>query len=200
MGAPAISRPTGRLFRIAIKNMVCPRCVEAVRSSLTAMGLAVENVVLGQAWIRISSPPPLKRIDTKLRAQGFLLLTDRGAEITEQVKLALMDYLRAQEEGRRMPPRSVFLATRLGIPYRQLSRFFAGAEHTGVGQYYILLRIERVKELLTYNEATVSAIADRLGFSSVHHLSAQFKRVTGLSISDARPSVQSHRHPLDALR
>jgi AraC-like DNA-binding protein len=180
--------------------MVCPRCVEAVRSSLTGLGLTVEKVALGEAWIRTASAGlPLQRIDSRLRELGFMLIADRDAETVEQIKLALMEYLRAQEEGKHTPPKSRFLATRLGIPYRRLSVLFNRKERTGIGQYYIRLRIERVKELLTYHESTVSAIADRLGFSSVHHLSTQFKTVTGLSITKARPTVQAHRHPLDTL-
>ncbi len=183
-----------------IKNMVCPRCITTVRDTLRAMGLNVNKVVLGEA--EFDTPDNklnLKTIDNELRKNGFELLIDKDEQLVEQVKVALIEYLtnlEKQEEAERV---SSYLSHHLTTPYTQLSKLFSQRVGHTIEKHVILLKIERVKELLTYGELTLSEIAYRLHYSSVQHLSTQFRQVTGLSVSEYKSLGTHHRHPLDAI-
>ena len=184
-----------------IRNMVCPRCVSSVRETLRGLGLAVRAVRLGEA--DLAHPPSeaeLRRIETALRAGGFELLRDPGEQMVERVKLALLEY-RGLLEGEKEPrPLKAHLEETLGRPSRGVGAAFAEREGVTIARYLILLKIERVKELLGYGELTLSEIAFRLRYSSVQHLSNQFRRVTGVSVREYKGGGAGHRHPLDALK
>ncbi len=185
---------------LSIKNMVCPRCITAVRGVLSALGLQVVSVTLGEARVRLpgKSVPPAS-IDEELRKQGFELLVGEDVRLVERIKVSLLEYLRVLEEGEAPLKMSAFLSDVTGVPYRQLSRVFSKHEGVTLEQYYIRLKIERVKELLSYGQWTLGEIADRLQYSSVQHLSAQFRRIVGHSVRDYRQQGHPHRHPLDAI-
>lgn len=184
---------------LRIKNMVCPRCVAAVRQVLEETGSEVRNVTLGEAEIRGELSDEAKaRIGKRLSELGFELLEDRRSRIIEAVKNSLIGHLHsasADEEIRL----SEFLGSRIGLDYKYLSSLFSETEGRTIENYYIALKIERVKELLVYDEMTLSEIAWRLGYSSVAHLSAQFKRVTGLTPSRYKRSSGGKRRSLDEV-
>lgn len=185
---------------IAIKNMVCPRCVRVVAEELDGLGLTVEQVTLGIA--RVSEGEAAidwERLRDTLTAAGFDLVRDREEQMVEHVKVALIDYVGDLEAGRPPLKVSAYLGDRLGASYPHLSKTFSRLEGHTIEQHLIRLRIERVKELLEYGELSLAEIADRLGYSSVQHLSAQFKRTAGVTVSEYRRSPQPHRHFLDDL-
>jgi AraC-like DNA-binding protein len=94
---------------------------------------------------------------------------------------------------------SDYLSAKLHKDYHYLSTLFSSIENTTIEQYFILQKIEKIKEWLSYDEFTVSEMAFKLGYSSVAHLSAQFKKVTGFTVSQFRQLKEHHRKPLDKI-
>lgn len=182
-----------------IKNMVCPRCIEAVRQTLVRAGFCVEAVRLGEADIVDELSAEAKRMVSELLAPlGFELLEDRKSRIIEAMKNSLVALVHAQTV---VPDAKLsdYLAVKLGYDYKYLSNLFSETQGRTVENYFTALKIERVKELLVYDELTLGEIAFRLGFSSVAHLSARFKRVTGLTPSRYKRTCDRKRRSIDQV-
>ena len=187
----------GMLLRI--KNMVCDRCVMVVRTELERAGCRVLAVRLGEAEVEGGlSPGEKARLAERLEALGFELLEDRRARMIEAVKRAVIELVRAEEV---MPDvrLSEYLQERLRVDYRQISTLFSETEGRTVEKYFIAQKIERVKELLVYDELSLGEIAFRLGYSSVAHLSAQFKQVTGMTPSRYKLMGSVGRRTIDSI-
>ena len=187
----------GMLLRI--KNMVCDRCVMVVRTELERAGCRVLAVRLGEAEVEGGlSPGEKARLAERLEALGFELLEDRRARMIEAVKRAVIELVRAEEV---MPDvrLSEYLQERLRVDYRQISTLFSETEGRTVEKYFIAQKIERVKELLVYDELSLGEIAFRLGYSSVAHLSAQFKQVTGMTPSRYKLMGSAGRRAIDSV-
>lgn len=183
-----------------IKNMVCPRCVETVREVLNGLGLAVRSVELGRAEITVPGRWPGEEVvEQALGQHGFELLRGKEEQLVERIKTTLIDYCRELEDQGPPVKSSVFLSEKLHHSYSHLSKLFSQIEGMTIEKYLILLKIERVKELLSYDELTLSEIAFRLKYSSVQHLSNQFKKVTGMTVSEYKQQPYTHRHFLDTL-
>ena len=184
---------------IRIKNMVCRHCMEAVLNVFKKMQIEVLEVRLGEAIVLASEEeidyPQLERL---LKENGFELLQDREMQLVEQVKNSVIQMIHHAD---RLPEvkNSVFLSEKLGVSYTYLSKLFSKHEHLTIEKYIILQKIERVKELLSYQELTLSEIAFQLGYSSVQHLSNQFKSVTGMSVSEFKALKTFERTPLDRV-
>lgn len=166
-----------------IRNMVCPRCIRAVRGVLEQAGLEVRSVRLGEAEIVGDLSAERKsRLSDALRELGFELLEDRRAQLIEGIKNCIVELVRSPQV---LPDANLsgYLSAKLGLDYRYLSTLFSQTEGRTVEKYFIAQKIERAKELLVYDELTLGEIAFRLGYSSVAHLSGQFKRTTGLTPS-----------------
>ena len=173
------------MYPVYIKNMVCRRCVASVEQLLRRMNLPFLRVVLGEAQLNTQLTAPQKQLlEKELHQLGFELIDKRRNRLIEQIKQATRDYLNdIEKENRRKENLSDFLTKRLNYEYSYLSDLFSSVEGTTIENYFILQRIERAKELLVYDEKTLTQISYQLGFSSVHHLSSQFKKVTGLTPS-----------------
>ncbi|SHE61225.1 AraC-type DNA-binding protein [Fodinibius roseus] len=194
MNTPA-SEPT----TLHIKNMVCPRCVMVVRQTLEELGFEVLEVELGQAVVQAGEPVPLDRTEEKLREYGFELIRGRNRQLVEQIKTLLIRYVQESEQSEESPKLSEYLAGELHQNYSSLSSAFSESQDTTIEKYLIHLKIERVKELLSYGEMTLSEIAYRLNYSSVAYLSNQFKQVTGMSVTDYKKARDSFRKHLDGI-
>lgn len=181
-----------------IKNMVCPRCISTVTRVLQQHGLQVNEVQLGQA--AVTGTPDLPVLDAALQQEGFTLLQDRDRQLVEKIKTVLIDYLQHFETAYQPVTTSVYLSEKLGADYQYLSKVFSRLEPLTIEKYFILLKIERVKELVSYGQLTLSEIAHQLQYSSVQHLSNQFKKITGQSVSEYKNDSQPSRTPLDAIR
>lgn len=182
-----------------IKNMVCPRCIAAVRRTLEQAGPRVVSVTLGEAEIEEELSAERKaEVATALGEQGFELLEDRRSRIIGAVKSSLIELLGGAET---VPDArlSDYLAGKLHLDYKYLSTLFSETQGRTLEKYFIALKIERVKELLVYDELTLSEIAFRLGYSSVAHLSSQFKRTTGLTPSRYKRTGSRKRRGLDEV-
>jgi len=194
-----LRQPPTRTF--AIKNMVCDRCVRVVKEELQHLGLDVRSIQLGEAVVGIAfRDPDQEQIRTALAKHGFELLDDRQSQIIERIKIAVLKLVRDFDpELPRKLKDSEFMAKEVGQDYHKLTTLFSSTQGITVEKYIILQRIEFVKELLRYNELTLSEIAYRLGYSSVSHLSNQFKKTTGLSATEYRNLKVWDRKPLDRI-
>ena len=182
-----------------IKNMVCPRCVEAVQTLLTKAGYQPTHVTLGRAQLAPTTPADPKEVAPLLRAAGFDLLLDRAEQLTEQIKAVLQDYLEHLRTAQAPLTTSAYLADRFATTYSHLSKVFSRTANLTIEKYLIRMKIERVKEMLSYGEMTLVQIADHLRYSSGQHLSNQFRQVVGCSVSEFRRMLQPERLSLDAL-
>lgn len=188
--------------RFYIKNMVCPRCIRVVRDELEYLDLKVTRVDLGEVEIDNDFTPELRdKIDDALVKNGFELLEDQKQKIVEKIKISLIDLIyndERKEESHRLTL-SAYLSQSLGMDYNYLSTLFSSVENITIEKYVILQKIERVKELLKYEELTLSEIAHRLNYSSTQHLSNQFKQVTGFSPTQFKKMVGNSRKSIDKL-
>ncbi|MER2997758.1 AraC family transcriptional regulator [Pontibacter populi] len=188
-------------YKLHIRNMVCPRCIKVVSEELEKLQLPVQGITLGEATLTTEpSQQELVMIKQKLAAEGFELLEDPKAELVEKVKIAVINLLRSGKVEELHVNLSDYLSELLNRDYNMLSALFSAAEGVTIARYMVLQKIEMAKELLDYNELSLSQIADKLGYSSVAHLSNQFKQVTGLTPSEYKKSSAVARKPLDQLQ
>lgn len=185
--------------KLHIKNMVCSRCKMVVKAELEKLGYRPVSVELGEVVLEkeISQSEKL-RIDEVLHAVGFALIDDKKSRLIERIKTTLVDLVHHQNSHLKSNL-SDHLAEQLHHDYAYLSSLFSEVEGTTIEQYYIAQKIEKVKELLVYDELTLSEIADQLHYSSVAHLSNQFKKVTGLTPSHFKQVRDARRKPLDEV-
>ncbi len=162
--------------------MVCPRCIDAVRSELTRLGFAVISTQLGTVSLRGPLlPSDLTRIESALTGQGFSLIQETKQSVHQRAK-ALVDQYFGQTDLSEIKGRlSGQLQTALGLDYDTISGQFAKAEGITLEKYIIRQRIDKVKEWLVYTDDSLTDIAHRAGYSSVQHLSNQFRQQTGLT-------------------
>lgn len=179
--------------------MVCPRCVMAVRNVFEELGMEVQHVELGKVKVVVYEETDLQKISENLNDLGFELLTGREQQKVEEIKGHLINYVKKLEQEDEMPKVSEYLAEHMHQNYASLSKLFSEEEDTTVEKYLIHLKIERVKELLSYGEMTLSEIAWKLKYSSVQYLSNQFRQITGMSVTDYKKASDSFRQSLDAI-
>ncbi len=180
--------------------MVCDRCVMVVKQELDKAGFRYSNIQLGE--ITLNTEPgneQLKQLRDNLQKLGFEMLDDKKSQIVEQVKNAIVTLIHGNKEAEFNIKLSALLAEKLNLDYHYLSTLFSSIEGITIEKYAILQRIEKVKELLMYDEKTLSEIAYELGYSSVQHLSVQFKKITGLTPSHFKQLKENKRRPLDKL-
>lgn len=181
-----------------VKNMVCNRCIYMVERLFREAGLSPQQVTLGEVQLAdLPSPALMPVLEKKLGEFGFELLSDQKSRIIEKIKTTIIAYIQ-QQEGKG-PVFSEFLSAALHRDYSYLSKLFSEVEDITIEKYLIQQKIEKVKEWLSYDELSLSEIADRLGYSGVAHLSAQFKKITGFTPSAFRRSKDHHRRPLDEV-
>ncbi len=180
--------------------MVCHRCRMVVESELKQLGLHPVSVILGEAVLeeRVLSPQTTEAVRAALQKVGFELMDDKKSQLLEQIKTFIIETVHYQDE----PSRHNFsqlLSQHLHHDYSYLSKLFSEVEGITIEQYMIHQKIEKVKELLHYNEMPLSQIAFDMGYSSTAHLSAQFKKLTGLTPTQFKQLGVPHRRPLDEV-
>jgi AraC-like DNA-binding protein len=146
------------------------------------------------------SKEQLSLINKSLQLQGFELLDSKNGKLIEQIKKILIQEIYYPEENNKRLKFSVLLSEKLNKDYSTLSNLFSELEGMTIEQYTILLRIERVKELLVYNELSLGQIADLMNYSSISHLSSQFKKMTGLAPSNFKALKENRRKSLDNVK
>ncbi len=161
--------------------MVCPRCVMAVEQILNRLDVPFDDVNIGSInLVRALTEAESIQFDQELKMIGFEVLKDRKQVLVEEMKIALSEMLNAGESM--LVKTSSFLSERFNLEYSYLSSIFSEIQGESIEKYLIKLKVEKVKELLSY-DATLAEIAAQLQYSSIAHLSNQFKKTTGLSPS-----------------
>jgi AraC family transcriptional regulator len=187
----------GKPNHLFIKNMVCNRCIMTVENILDKNELPFSSVSLGEVELeRKLSDEEIKAVDTDLRKVGFELIDTRVNKIIDDIKQAVLQYLNLGMDSQNLKL-STFITDKIPYDYSYLSDLFSSIEGKTIEQYFILLRIEKVKELLVYDQLSLTEISYQTGFSSVHHLSSQFKKVTGLTPSHFKKIGIQKRRALD---
>lgn len=183
--------------------MVCHRCVMAVSQILENQGLHPVNVALGEVTIKEDqlSDNQKAHLDTALSSVGFERIDDRKARLIEAIKNNVIRLIHHTDKVNLKFNWSDILSEALHYDYNYLSNLFSSVEGITLEQYIIRQKIEKVKEMLFYDELSLSEIAHRLGYSSVAHLSGQFKKVTGFTPSELKKSrkAEGARKPLDFI-
>lgn len=187
-------------YTLYIKNMVCDRCIMAVRDLLSRLGLPPLSVVLGKAELAEKPSDEMReRLGSALQDIGFELIEDPNHRITEQIKQLIIDLAHRQNSPLKVNL-SQYITERCGAHhYSKLSKIFSETQGTTIERYFLAQKIERAKELLEYGDLTLSEIADRLNYSSTAHLSAQFKALTGFTPRQYKQQAKMLRKPLDKV-
>ena len=179
--------------------MVCNRCIMTVENILNQNHIPFVNVSLGEVELdRKLSTEEIKTIDADLHKVGFELIDTRVNKIIEDIKQATLEYLNLGMDSQNLKL-SGFITSKIPYDYSYLSDLFSSVEGKTIEQYFILQRIEKVKELLVYDQLSLTEISYQTGFSSVHHLSSQFKKVTGLTPSHFKKIGIEKRRALDRI-
>ncbi len=160
-------------------------------------GIEVESIQLGKVTTTGEvDEEQLEQLDGELNGAGFEIINDAKSRLIEKIRNASIEYV-YQHSGEHEENFSDYLTGKLNLDYPYLSTLFSSVEGTTIEKHLINLKIERVKELLVYDEKTLSEIAWELGYSSVAHLSGQFKKVTGFTPSYFKKLGKQKRNPID---
>lgn len=187
-------------MEIHIRNMVCARCIKEVTHIFQKGGADINDVQLGVVTLAKNlNSVQIEQIKKALAAEGFEWLDDQKVKQVEKVKQLIVQLVHYAELDEMNENLSDYLSSKLHKDYHYLSHVFSSLENTTIEQYFILQKIERVKELLVYNEYTLNEIAFKLGYSSVAHLSGQFKKMTGFTPSQFKQLKNHPRKPLDKV-
>jgi len=179
--------------------MVCNRCINAVSTVLTNLKIPYTSVQLGEVLLQNEiSHKQIDELKNKLTELGFELLDDAKKKIIEKIKNSIIKYVHYSEDNEPYNL-SEILSSSLHKDYSYLSNLFSEVEGITIEKYFINQKIEKAKELLVYDELSLGEIAFQLGYSSVAHLSSQFKKVTGLTPSHFKKLGTKPRISLDKI-
>lgn len=184
---------------IYIKNMVCDRCKRSVEQIFSDLEMPVSEVKLGEVRVQaLPSSSQRKELSKKLQAEGSELLEDRDSRLINRIKSEVISFVHYAKDFTDHTL-SGHLSVHLNKEYSSLSKLFSTVEGRTIEQFYIQQRIEKAKELLVYDELTLSEIGYDLGYSSVAHLSAQFKKITGMTPTAFKKLGGAGRKKLDEV-
>lgn len=184
---------------IHIKNMVCPRCIKAVEDIFIQLNYPFEKVELGSVVLGESlKPNQVAALKESLLQIGFELLEDKKEKLVDKVKTLILQLIKNTDK---IPNEklSSYLSKEIGHDYSHISSIFTAHEGLTIEKFVILEKIELVKELLSYNELSLSEIADQMNYSSLAALSAQFKSITGITPTKFKLLKIQGRKSLDDL-
>jgi YesN/AraC family two-component response regulator len=184
-----------------IKNMVCPRCIKVVSDELEKLGIAIKSIILGEVETELpKNLLPLQQISEVLALNGFELIEDEKSKIIERIKNEIISAIQQYEEiDLEKINFSKFLSDTINKDYNYLSSLFSKTEGITIEHYIILQKIEKAKEFIKYGQLTLSEISYKLGYSSVQHLSRQFKNITGMTASEFKTNQNNMRKPIDSV-
>jgi len=179
--------------------MVCGRCKMVVKAELEKSGLHPLSVELGEVELQEElTEPEKKELNRKLVTLGFELIDDKKSRLIGKVKTLVLELAHQKHEALKTNL-SDYIKKEVNQDYNYVSNLFSEVEGTTIEKYFIAQKIERVKELLVYDELSLSEIAHQLHYSSVAYLSNQFKKVTGLSPSHFKTILGNKRRALDEV-
>jgi len=179
--------------------MVCNRCIMVVQNELDKLELKVNAISLGEVTLdKELSHGEKSKIQDALEPLGFEMIDDKKSRLIEKIKTTIIDLVH-NHDNESNENLSDLLSKEVYQDYNYLSNLFSDVEGTTIEKYFIAQKIEKVKELLVYDELSLSQIAFRLNYSSVAYLSNQFKKVTGLTPTHFKQIKADKRKPLDEL-
>ncbi|MFP5040019.1 helix-turn-helix domain-containing protein [Parasediminibacterium sp. JCM 36343] len=186
-------------MKLYIKSMVCGRCKMVVKSILENQGLVALSIELGEVELQTSlTKNQLQVLALELKKVGFEIIDDHKSQIIEKIKNTIITLVHHSNDYIKTNLSDAIVA-QLHHDYSYLSNLFSEVEGTTIEKYFIAQKIERVKELLVYDELSLSEIADLLGYSSVAYLSNQFKKTTGFTPSHFKSLKDHKRKAIDNL-
>ncbi len=174
-----------------IKNMVCDRCIMVVKDVFQKNEIPFSDVVLGE--VTLINPITEKQkevLDKNLKLLGFEIIETRKSQIAEKIKNKITALVFDPKGIRLSENLSDYLSNKIGLEYSYLTTIFSEEENLSVEKYFILQKVERIKELISYDELLLKEIAEKMQYSSVAHLSAQFKKSTGLSPTEFKKQIK----------
>ena len=172
-----------KTFTIQIINMVCPRCIYVVKQILTDLNVQYNKVGLGYAVIIAEQPLNLEIINQKLEVFGLGLVKDPNEMMIIEINKAIHKYFEDIDLLSQKLKLSEYIAQQLARNYHQLSKVYSQYQKKTIEQYFIELRTDTVKELIKQGKLNLSQIAINVGYSGIHYLSSQFKKFTGMSLT-----------------
>lgn len=186
-----------------ISNMVCDRCLRVVREQFVNAGILPVSITPGEVTVQEGPVPEEQKeqIKSALQENGFAMLEDTKEQLIEKVKNEIIKRIHHSKRLDLKLNWSDLLAEKMQLEYHYLSNLFSSHEGVTIEQYIIRQKVERVKELLFYDEQSLGQIAILLGYSSIQHISTQFKKVTGLTPSQFKKqtAIELSRKPLDLV-
>jgi AraC-like DNA-binding protein len=183
-----------------IKNMVCDRCIKVVNDEFTKLGLNINEIKLGKVIVDNDIDTDIYgKLKNTLENNGFELIDDKKSQIIDNIKTKVIKYVHYGQEIPDNRNFSDFLASEIGYDYSYLSSLFSSVQGVTIEKYMIRQKVEKVKEMLAYDQLNISEIAWKLGYSSVHHLSSQFKKIVGMNPSEYKKLKVRSRKPLDKV-
>ena len=178
--------------------MVCPRCISAVAKTFADLNIEYDKIQLGEVtFSKEINPEQTHQIKLSLEKLGFELLDDERRQVIEKIKSIIINHIHHLEDTKFIF--SEVLSNQLNKEYSQLSKLFSSTEGITIEQFVILQKVEKVKEFLVYNQMNLNEITDKMGYSSVAHLSAQFKKTIGLTPTQFRAQGIHLRKTIDKL-
>lgn len=185
--------------KVFIKNMVCPRCIQTVESIMKSIKAEVLHVDLGEVVIgKQLTKVQLDEFEIELRKNGFELLKNQSSKIISKIKSILIASIHYNTENQKVNY-STLLSDKLQQEYSSLSKLFSSVEGITIEKFVVKQKIERVKELIIYNELSLKEIAFKLNYSSVAYLSNQFKKETGMTPTQFKNQNLRNRKFLDSI-
>jgi len=180
--------------------MVCNRCIKAVENELVALNIDFSLIELGLVHLKNSmEKEQFTSFKSRMEDIGFEIIDDKTAKIIERIKNEIIQVILGKNQISERLNFSEYLVKQIGYDYSYLSNLFSSKEGKTIENYIINLKIERVKELIVYDELNLTEIAYLLNYSSVQHLSRQFKHVTGFTPSYYKQLKELKRRPLDKI-
>ena len=179
--------------------MVCNRCIAAVENIFRNADVKITNILLGELETEADvSAETMQIIEKELLDTGFERIMDSAHQLVEKIKNMIIVKISELDIAEDFLL-SEFLSSKLHKDYSALSKTFSQNENITLEQFFILQKIEKVKELLLYNEFNLTEIAGKLGYKSVQHLSTQFRNVTGFTPTEFKKLKEHNRKALDNL-
>ena len=179
--------------------MVCDRCIMVVSNIFNDLGYAPVSTTLGSVETQVAlNDIDLQKLRQTLESYGFELINDAKSRIIEQIKNIIVNAIHHSNEELKVTY-SEYISSQLNKDYSSLSNLFSEIEGTTIEKYIIHQKIEKAKELLAYNELTLSEIAFQMGYKNVAYLSSQFKKITGMTPSQFKQTKKLRRKPLDQV-
>jgi AraC-like DNA-binding protein len=179
--------------------MVCIRCQMVVKAELEKLGLQYVDVKLGEAnIIENITPDQLEKLDVALRKSGLELMDNKKSILVEKIKSSIIEMVHYSDEQIKVNL-SDYLCEKINYDYTYLSNLFSEVKGTTIEKFYLIHKIEKVKEMIVYDELSLTEIAYMMHYSSVAHLSNQFKKITGLTPTHFKQLKNKRRNTLEDM-